>query len=152
MKRVNFVWPLAAASIALGALSASAADAPQAPQKPQARQVYGHQLMTDQERLEYRNKMRSFKTQKERDEFRAEHHKLMQDRAKEKGVTLPDEPPMRRGGMGPKGMGKDGMRQGGGMHGGNGTGMGMGMDKGQGMGPGTSPGTNPPPATEAPAK
>jgi len=75
-------------------------------------QIYGSQLMTRKERAENRAKMRSLKTPEERDAYRLEHHKKMQERAKEKGVTLPDEPPatgMRMGpgggGMGPGGGG-----------------------------------------------
>lgn len=83
--------------------------------------VYGYQLMTAQERVEYREKMRSMKTVKEREAFRLEHHKLMQKRAREKGVTLPDEPV--RGGMGAKG----------GMNPGNGNGNGMGSGGGMGQ-------------------
>lgn len=72
--------------------------------------IFGSQLMTEQERLEHRNKMRNFKTQQERDAYQLEHHKLMQTRAKEKGVTLPDEPMMKPGGMMPGGgMGPGGM-------------------------------------------
>ena len=63
--------------------------------------IFGSQLMTEQERIEHRNKMRNFKTQQEREAYQLEHHKLMQARAKEKGVTLPDEPIMRPGSMGP---------------------------------------------------
>lgn len=76
-------------------------------------QIYGSQLMTEQERLEHRNRMRSFKTEEERNTYRLEHHNRMQERAKAKGVTLPDEPPMRGGPMGPGGMGQGGMRPGG---------------------------------------
>jgi len=66
--------------------------------------IFGSQLMTEQERLEHRNRMRSFKTEQEREQYRLEHHKRMQERAKSKGVTLPDEPMMRPGGgMGPGG-------------------------------------------------
>jgi hypothetical protein len=78
-----------------------------------ADQVYGWQLMTQQERNEYRTKMRSLKTAEERERFRLEHHKLMQERAKERGVTLPEVP-------GPR----------------NGMGPGSGMGPGNGMGPG----------------
>jgi hypothetical protein len=70
---------------------------------PQER-MYGHQLMTDAERAEYRAKMWAMKTNEEREAFRLEHHKKMQERAKKRGVTLPDSPP-------PRGMGQ-GMRQG----------------------------------------
>ena len=54
--------------------------------------IYGSQLMTPEERTAYRDKMRSAKTAKEREEIREEHHKEMQARAKERGVTLPDKP------------------------------------------------------------
>jgi hypothetical protein len=92
-------------------------------QTRQQDQIYGSQLMTEQERNQYRNQMRSAKTVQEREQIRAEHHKQMQARAKERGVTIPDEPPVRGGGMGPGG---GGMGPGGG-------GMGPG---GGGMGPG----------------
>jgi hypothetical protein len=72
--------------------------------------VYGSQIMTQQERIEHRNKMRAAKTLEEREQVRADHHRQMVERAKERGVTLPDEPPA-RGGMGPGG----GMGLGGGM-------------------------------------
>ncbi len=73
----------------------------------QDRQIYGSQLMTQQERNEYRTRMRAAKTAEEREQIRKEHHEQMKTRAKEKGVTLPDEPPARGmgGGMGPGGGG-----------------------------------------------
>jgi hypothetical protein len=89
---------------------ASAQERPQAAQdKPQARQqaqrIYGSQLMTAEERTEYRQKMRAAKSPEEREKIRLEHHARMQQRAKEKGVTLPDEPPAKGPGrgMGPGG-------------------------------------------------
>jgi hypothetical protein len=107
---------LLAGAIGLTANQAMAADEP----------VYGHQLMTQQERMDYREKMRSMKTEEERAAFRMEHHKQMQERAKEQGVTLPDEPMPRGKGMGPKdGTGPAG----GGMGPGNGMGSGGGMGK-----------------------
>ncbi len=87
-------------------------------------QIYGSQLMTEQERIEHRNKIRSLKTRKEREAYQLEQHKRMQERAKEKGITLPDEPPMRPGTMGPGSGG--GMGTGGGMGPGGGGGMGSG--------------------------
>lgn len=84
--------------------------------------VYGSQLMTRQERMEYRNQMRTLKTQNERNAFRLEHHTRMQERAKAKGITLPDTPPATGSGMGP------------GMGGGMGPGMGPGMGGGMGRG------------------
>ena len=74
-------------------------------------QVYGWQLMTPEERAEHRDKMRSIKSNEEREKFRLEHHKEMEERARERGVTLPDMPPTSQGrGMGPggKGMGPGG--------------------------------------------
>lgn len=55
-------------------------------------QVYGWQLMNEQERSEFQAKMRSMKTQQEREAFRLEHHKQMEARAKERGLTLPEVP------------------------------------------------------------
>ena len=77
--------------------------------------VYGYQLMSEQERAENRAKMRSFQTEQEREAYRQEHHKMMQERAKAQGVTLPDEPM-------PRGQGK-GMGQGQGYRGGQGQGQ-----------------------------
>lgn len=65
----------------------------QQPMKPMAQKrapVYGSQLMTSQERAEYRARMRSLKTSEEREAFRAEHHRKMQQRAKEQGKALPE--------------------------------------------------------------
>ncbi|MDD5059346.1 MAG: hypothetical protein PHQ60_15930 [Sideroxydans sp.] len=106
-------------------------DRTQTKTKTQARtqdQIYGSQIMTRQERTAYRNKMRSAKTAEEREQIRTEHHALMQARAKERGVTLPDAPPARGGGMGPG----NGMMQGGGMGSGSGMGPGGGMMQGGG--------------------
>jgi len=51
--------------------------------------VAGWQLMTPEERTEHQNKMRSMKTYDECTAYQQEHHKLMEQRAKEKGATLP---------------------------------------------------------------
>jgi len=74
--------------------------------------IYGSQLMTEQERTAYRERIRMATTEQEREQIRAEHHTQMLARAKERGVTLPDEPPMQGG----KGMGM-GSGMGGGMGG-----------------------------------
>lgn len=71
--------------------------------------IYGSQLMTREERNQYRKQIRDAKTARERERIRAEHHERMKIRAKERGVTLPDEPPARGGMMGPgSGMGGGG--------------------------------------------
>jgi hypothetical protein len=82
----------------------------QPPAQAQER-IFGSQLMTEQERLQYRERMLKAKTAEERERIRAEHHQAMTARAKERGVTLPDEP-MPGGGMG---MGRMGGGMGGGM-------------------------------------
>ena len=77
--------------------------------------IYGHQLMTPEERNAHRTKMRTAKTYEEREQIRKEHHTQMQIRAKEQGLTLPDEPPAGRGpGLGPGGGGGPGPGGGGG--------------------------------------
>nr|WP_321238619.1 hypothetical protein [uncultured Tolumonas sp.] len=72
--------------------------------------IFGYQLMTASERTEYRAKMLNAKTPEERQKIRIEHHNLMLERAKAKGVTLPETPMMNGQG---KGMGRQmRMRQG----------------------------------------
>jgi hypothetical protein len=90
--------------------------------------VYGQQLMTEQERTEYRARMRAAQTEQEREQIRQEHHAQMQERASQQGIKLPDEPP-------PMGQGM-GMGQGQGMGMGQGQGMGMGGGRGGGGGAG----------------
>jgi len=111
-----------ASSLLLAFNPGFAADPPV--QKQAQEQVYGSQLMTAQERTEYQAKMRAAPTPEAREQIRAQHHKEMQVRAKEKGVTLPDEPPAHGmgGGMGPGGGGGygGGMGPGGGGSGGGG--------------------------------
>jgi hypothetical protein len=71
-------------------------------------QIYGSQLMTDAERSEYRSKMRTLKTDKERDSFRLDHHENMKVRAAEKGVTLPNTPQSAGSMNAPSGGGRGG--------------------------------------------
>ena len=84
-------------------------------------QIYGSQLMSSAERIEYQSKMRSLKTDIERDAFRLDHHDKMKVRAAEKGLTLPAVPPS--AGAGPK------------------TGTGPGTGAGQGRPPNSSGGS-----------
>ncbi|HEX6007847.1 MAG TPA: hypothetical protein VFY80_07775, partial [Burkholderiales bacterium] len=65
--------------------------------------IYGSQMMTQQERDQYQQRMRTATTAEERERIRAEHHARMQERAKQRGMSLPDQPPAAgpRGGMGP---------------------------------------------------
>jgi len=52
--------------------------------------VYGRELMTEQERLEERQKMRTM-SDAEREQYRIEKHERMKERAKEQGKEIPDE-------------------------------------------------------------
>jgi hypothetical protein len=109
-----------ASALVLGTM-ATLAMSSMAQQQP----VYGSQMMTEQERMEYQQRMKSAKTEQEREQIRAEHHVQMQERAKNQGITLPDNPPMKKGtGSGMK----------------SGSGMGSGMKSGSGMGTGSGKG------------
>ncbi|MGV8893754.1 MAG: hypothetical protein ACOH2K_12585 [Burkholderiaceae bacterium] len=114
MMQRTLLVPTLATALFLSAGLVAAADPAPAQGKEQAQkqeQVYGAQLMTQQERTELRTKMFAAKTVEEREQIRKENHEAMQKRAKARGVTLP-EVPLR------------------------GSGMGMGGGMGGGMGPG----------------
>ena len=116
MKRISIV-ALTLSLCMAGVVPAHAADQTRDQDRTQLQdqdRIYGSELMTRQERNDYRNRMRTLKTQQEREAFRLEHHKQMQERARAQGKTLPDMPPA---GMGPgSGMGPGGrMGPGGGM-------------------------------------
>lgn len=89
MKQIIVIMTLAA-TLSLSAGLAYSAD--------QNEPIYGSQLMTQQERIEYRARIMNAETMQEREEIRNEHHQMMQERAKARGLTLPQQPPM--GGMG----------------------------------------------------
>lgn len=85
----------------------------QAPKQRQAQEsVFGSQLMTVQERSDYRQRMRAIKTPEEREQFRLDHHAKMQARATERGVTMPTEPPTQGKGLGLRDGSQPGMGQG----------------------------------------
>lgn len=52
------------------------------------RDIYGHQLMTEQERNDYRERLKNAETNQERQQIIAEHREKMQGRAKANGVDL----------------------------------------------------------------
>jgi hypothetical protein len=70
--------------------------------------IYGRQLMSQQERREYREQMRSAKSWEEREQLRREHHERMRERARAKGIALPDPPPTRSPGAAPGAVGPGG--------------------------------------------
>src|SRR5512139_3179636 len=103
MKR-TFIASTIAAAFALAAASAFAqTPAPTQPTpqaQTQADRVYGYQLMTPEERSAFQEKMRAAATWEERQKIRDEHRAVMDQRAKEKGITLA-EPRGPRHGAGP---------------------------------------------------
>jgi hypothetical protein len=92
--------------------------------------IYGSQLMTPEERSAYRDRMKQAKTQTDRDKIRQEHHDQMQQRAKERGVTLPQQQPRKPARAAPKEPGQ-------------GMGPGQGMAPGAGAAPGPGAGRGP---------
>ncbi len=103
VKRMLLVFAVAGV-LSLFTGFAVAADQERAQEKVQTQeqeQVYGSQLMTQQERAEYRGKMSAAQSAEEQEHIRKEHHEHMKERAKASGVTLPEEP-----GMGPCGGGR----------------------------------------------
>jgi hypothetical protein len=52
--------------------------------------IYGYQLMTQKERLDYMKRLHSARSFEERDRLRLEHHRLMQERARKRHMMLPD--------------------------------------------------------------
>ena len=90
--------------------------------------VFGRQLMTQEELQQHRQTMKGLATEEERQQYRQQHHERMLARAREQGVTLPDEPGRQGKGMGPKpGKGEQKGQ-------GAGQGQGAGIPQGQGKG------------------
>ncbi len=114
MKHVSMLALTLCMAMGIAAPAAAQMQSRDPMQMQDGERIYGSELMTPQERSEYQARMRALKTEQEREAFRLEHHKKMQERAKAQGKTLPDMPP----GMGPGMMGPGG---------------------GKGMGPGMGP-------------
>ncbi|MHB8455094.1 MAG: hypothetical protein ACYDDO_10460 [Acidiferrobacterales bacterium] len=97
------IYGLLAAALLPGTMSAaSAADQGQM-QTRDHNQTYGDRMMTPTERTRNRNHMRNEKADREREHHRQEHHRQMQKRDRKRGRTIPDNPPVRGGNMGPGG-------------------------------------------------
>jgi hypothetical protein len=52
--------------------------------------IYGEHLMSEQERNQYRKRINDAGSEKERERIRAEHHKMITQRAAERGVKVED--------------------------------------------------------------
>ncbi|HOI51676.1 MAG TPA: hypothetical protein PLN02_04820 [Azonexus sp.] len=85
--------------------------------------VNANQLMTQEERVEQRNKMRAAKTEEERAAIRAENHQRMSERAAAQGKVLVP--------VNPQGPQQAGGRRGQGPGAGPGAGRGMGAGQGR---------------------
>jgi hypothetical protein len=82
---------LIATTLIFSSTLALAADDPITTQENKLKQVYGKQLMTEEERSEQRAKMRAATTTEEKEQIRKENQQRMKQRAKEQGVTLIDK-------------------------------------------------------------
>jgi hypothetical protein len=96
MRKPEMVLPLLIA-LSLGIDTAAAASPVQEKQAAQDmaqgnEPIFGSQLMTREEREKYRAEMRSLKTREECKAYRMGHKKIMQERAKKMGKTIPDVP------------------------------------------------------------
>jgi hypothetical protein len=89
-------------SIALSAMllmvcgGAIATEQPQENREKQ-QQVYGRELMTEEEHAVHHDRMRAAKTDAERQQIRKQNHELMKARAEQQGLSIPEEPPSRTG-------------------------------------------------------
>jgi len=90
----------------------------------QVREIYGSEMMTDQERAEYRARLRAAASDEEREKIRLEHHKRMEWRAKARGLSLTDKAPTNEQHRQPMGSFDSGMGSG------SGSGSGSGLRKG----------------------
>jgi hypothetical protein len=93
MRRTLLAAALAAASFALYAQPYGPGNGPGRGQGPGPRWgaevTPGWALMTAEERKAHQDKMQSMKDPAECQSYMAEHHKRMQDRAKERGQAMP---------------------------------------------------------------
>ena len=92
---VGRAWLIAAALMLvsgsiLAAEPGKAGESTSAVTPPKRELIYGSELMTHQEREQYRARMREAKTADEEASVRAEHQRALQKRARERGVKLPD--------------------------------------------------------------
>jgi hypothetical protein len=108
MSKHILITILLSSGLVFSALAAGESPPPKQNEVQSQKVVRGRDLMSPEELAQHRQKMRSFKTEEERNAYRQEHHKAMQERAKEKGLVLPDQPKQNsnRGmGGGPQGGG-----------------------------------------------
>jgi hypothetical protein len=71
-------------------------------QAQQTGAAFGHELMTAEELQEHRATLRNMETEEERKAYRRAHHERMLERARERGVQLPEKAGKRGKGEGPR--------------------------------------------------
>lgn len=76
---------LLAAALLMASVSAEA----RGPWRASEENTRGWQLMTPEERIEHQARVRGFKTLDECRAYQVEHHRLMEQRARERGMSLP---------------------------------------------------------------
>jgi len=59
----------------------------------QDQEIYGGNLMTEQERNQYRERLQNASSKEEQKRIQAEHQNMIQERARQQGVKLPPPPP-----------------------------------------------------------
>lgn len=84
-----------AAAIFAGALPVAAAASEPAPVKREI--IPGSELMTSQEREQYRQRQRGAKSEAQREQQRAEHVKAMEERARVRGLQVVDPSRTKKG-------------------------------------------------------
>lgn len=109
--RIGAVAMFALAAVSGISTPAMAQDKDQSRDQVQLRNqdpIYGSQFMTQQERDEYRNRMGAMKSEQEREAYRLEHRKRMQERERthDKGMQHHDGQILKPGMGGGAGKGK----------------------------------------------
>ena len=84
MKRQALITVLTAIALFLAAEAGA-----RGPWRASAENTRGWQFMTPEERIEHQGRVRGFNTLEECRAYQREHHKLMEDRARERGEALP---------------------------------------------------------------
>lgn len=80
---------LAGSAVGVILVSLAAAAQEHGPWRASERNTRGWQLMTPEERVEHQARIRGFKTYDECRDYQAKHHQMMEERARQRGATLP---------------------------------------------------------------
>lgn len=97
-KSILLAPALSAALMMYGGVTLAADQEPGQEYMQSQKRVYGRELMTEQERAEHHARMQAAETEQERQQIRRKQHDLMKQRASERGLNIPDEPPTKKSG------------------------------------------------------